>query len=84
MAVKMPDPDRLKQVYEIYSEVVALPGVERQDALEERCGDDESLHNEVLALLQRADFCGQHPHGRRRSKGSRATSLKSASRRVSG
>ncbi|MCH8151743.1 MAG: serine/threonine protein kinase [Planctomycetes bacterium] len=43
---------RIELVYELFNEIGSLPESERLGALRERCGDDEALYNEVLALLK--------------------------------
>ena len=43
---------RIELVYELFNEIGSLPESERLNALRERCGDDEALYNEVLALLK--------------------------------
>ncbi|MCZ6543505.1 MAG: serine/threonine-protein kinase, partial [Planctomycetota bacterium] len=43
---------RFELVYELFNEIGSLPESERLGALRERCGDDEALYNEVLALLK--------------------------------
>ncbi len=43
---------RIDRVYELFHEIAALPEPERLDALRARCGDDDDLYGEVLALLR--------------------------------
>ncbi len=43
---------RIELVYELFNEIGSLPESEPLGALRERCGDDEALYNEALALLK--------------------------------
>ncbi len=44
-------PERLEQAYELFGELADLPRERRLDELRERCGDDDALYAEVVALL---------------------------------
>ncbi|HKQ48396.1 MAG TPA: serine/threonine-protein kinase [Phycisphaerae bacterium] len=48
-------PQRLQQIEEIFSRVLELPRVQRDDALQVTCGSDGMLRAEVESLLKHAD-----------------------------
>lgn len=45
------DPERWERAKQVYAEASQLPGAERERYLEERCGGDAGLENEVRSLL---------------------------------
>jgi len=44
--------DRMQHVYELFLAVASLPAADRGAALRERCGDDEALFDQLVALLE--------------------------------